>query len=139
MGWHGQYGRSKIFAGHLAELRFRRSSSSSTLLLDGATRPMDDADASGRGKFLAGRSIVFAHHAIEKISGNEAALQRLPEPSFQQWSKCSADMHTVAASQDEIKFPVRGRLQMQNAVDVDNRRAMHANEAARIELSDKFT
>ena len=62
---------------------------------------------------------------------SEVTLQRLPEPSLKQRSKRAADMDTVTAAQDEIEFPVRGRLQMQNAVDVDDGRAMHANEAAR--------
>src|SRR5580700_11042290 len=69
---------------------------------------------------------------------SEATLQRLPEPSLKQRSKRPADMDTVTAAQDEIEFPVGGRLQMQNAVDVDDGRAMHANEAARIEPSDEF-
>ena len=76
----------------------------------------------------AGRKVVV-------MSAKErATLQRLPESSFKQRSKCAADMDTVAAAQDEIELPVRGRLQMQNAIDVDDGRAMYANEAARIEL-----
>ncbi|HUB89739.1 MAG TPA: hypothetical protein VMA74_08410, partial [Dyella sp.] len=48
-------------------------------------------------------------------------------------------MDTLAAAQDEIEFPVRGRFQMQNAVDVDDGGAMNTHKAAWIEPSDQFT
>ena len=44
----------------------------------------------------------------------------------------------MAAAQNEIELTVAGGLQMQHAVDIDDGRAMHANEAARIEPPDKF-
>jgi hypothetical protein len=40
--------------------------------------------------------------------------------------------------QDEIELAVCCRLQMQNAIDVDDGRSMNTNEAARIELPDEF-
>jgi hypothetical protein len=37
-------------------------------------------------------------------------------------------MDSVTATQDGIEFPVRGRLQMQDALDVDDGRAMHGTK-----------
>lgn len=68
----------------------------------------------------------------------DAALQRLPQSSLKQRSKRAADVDTLTAAQNEIEFAMRGRLQMPNAVDVDNCRAMHAYETAWIEPSDEF-
>lgn len=60
-------------------------------------------------------------------------LQRLPQSLFQLSAIGSADFRSRAVFQDDFKFAMRDRLQMQDAFDVHDRRTMDADETSGIE------